>query len=119
MKIHKVVAGTVIAGLMTAGSAGVAFADTAAPPSTPRPAAHEGRHDRRCDRAQERLEWLRSKKARVEAVVDWLQKARVRAEAAGRAELVRKIDALLAKFRHAHQRIEAAVDRFQRYCHVA
>ncbi len=116
MKIHKLVAGSVIAGLVTVGSAGAAFADTTAPPGSSHPA--EARHDRRCDRAQERLEWLRAKKARVEAVVDWLQKARAKAEAAGRTELVRKIDAVLAKYRHEYQRIEAAIDRVQRYCHV-
>ncbi|GEM_PF-1864675 len=75
MKIRSVLAGAVIAGVATIGTAGVAAAATNQP-TKPKPVTTTGpRHDKFCDTWVPRLPQLEDRRQRDEARIDQLTKA--------------------------------------------
>lgn len=108
--LKKLTATAALAGLLIVGGAAVASAAPAEPGSGP--AA--------CDRVPELRERIVTVHERAHDRYGKLIAARAKAEAAGRTELVAKIDARLATLRdrHAklHDRYAAAKDKIKEHC---
>ncbi len=112
MDLRKAVAGAVLAGSLTMGAAGmsgVAGAETTRPDPgavKARICAHEGEIEARLAQIETRLGTLTAK----------LTDARGKAEAAGRADLVARIDTALDRIAKIQARLDAMQDRLAKAC---
>lgn len=107
MKFQKMVAGALVAGTLTLGTAGLASAQ---------PVDNGGAKDRICSHVQEGLPKLNELKQRLATLEKKLQDARAKAEAAGKTQLVNRIDNLLGRVHQAQHRVDTAIERLTKLC---
>lgn len=107
MKFQKMVAGALVAGSLTLGTAGLASAQPANP---------GGAKERVCSHVQEGLPKLNEMKQRLATLEQKLQDARAKAAGAGKTQLVNRIDNLLGRVHQAQQRVNTAIERLTKLC---
>lgn len=108
MTMRKALAGTILGTLISAsvlaGFTGTASATDRATPDRPNPTPEQ------CQKLHAFYNWVKVVNDHVkDHVAKFFKAIRAKAEAAGRADLVAKIDATLAKLREFHQRLVAWV----------
>ena len=104
MNLKKILAGSMLAGALTLGTASMASADDSA--STPTRPTQE----QLCNRAKHVWQRLQFLDERAQAHHDKLTEMRDKAVAEGNTELAAKIDARLARLQERHDRIVARLD---------
>ncbi len=104
--IRKFIATVALAGTVIVGAGSGAFAGTTSPPRDP--AAAAAAKEARCARAPELIARIKANQDKRDAAVTKLQDAQAKAAAAGKTDLVAKIEARIAKVK---TRAEKAANR--------
>jgi hypothetical protein len=104
--IRKFIATVALAGTVVVAAGSGAFAATTNPPRDP--AAAAAAKEARCAKAPEVIARIKSNQEKRDAAITKLQAAEAKATAAGKTDLVAKIEARIAKVK---ARAEKAADR--------
>ena len=115
MNIRKGLTALVVVGaLMTGVGSTTAFADTT--PSNP-PAAIQAKHSH-CGKAADHVTRWRAKLTTLDARIAKLRQDRVKAVAAHKDDLVKRIDARIDKVQKHHVEIEGRIDQTLKACNL-
>lgn len=106
MNLKKILAGATLAAALSVGTAGVAAA--AEPPERREPSTEHV-----CAKAKQRVERLQAANTRLGEMKTKLGTARERAVAAGKTDVVARIDARLAKIEEHHGKVDARIDEIR------
>jgi TolA-binding protein len=122
MKLKKILAGALLAGTLTIGGASIASAQSDSAPTTSTTTARPT-NEQLCQRAQNVWQRLQTFDERLRDHHDKLVELRDKAAAAGKTDLVAKIDTRLERVQSANERIvnrmQQLHDKAQGRCEIA
>ncbi len=117
ISIRQFLAGVGIAGLATFATAGIASAQTTAPPN-PAGSTTQQQGQGRCDKAKDRLPKLEAARVKTEQRIDQLNKAIADAQAHHRDDLVKKLEARRDKVQKRHDKLVDLINKIHARCGV-
>ena len=111
--MRHLIVGPLVVGALSLGITAPAYAG---PDTKPTTATSTDRHAELCRRALAALPGLEQYETRTEALIAKLEEYRAKAVAAGRTDLVAKIDALLAKQHAMYDKLEGIIAEIHARC---